>query len=153
MYGRGPDETSGVVRTGAGPRRKPFGGGTMVWHNPRGNGPQRESARPGMAAAYRPSPGSWHDGIENQARRATMSTERMTINGIELEVLRRGAGTPVLLLHGMDTVHPQARFLDLSPGTPSWFRGFFVCRAGFKPCRWRLSEERKAERGRTLPCD
>src|SRR5437870_4047334 len=113
MYGRGPDDTSGVVRTGAGPRRKPFGGGTMVWHNPRGNGPQRESARPGMAAAYRPSPGSWHDGIENQARRATMSTERMTINGIELEVLRHGAGTPLLLLHGMDTVHPQARFLDI----------------------------------------
>ncbi len=39
--------------------------------------------------------------------------DRMTINGIELEVLRRGTGTPVLLLHGMDTVHPQARFLDL----------------------------------------
>jgi pimeloyl-ACP methyl ester carboxylesterase len=43
--------------------------------------------------------------------------ERMTVNGIELEVLRRGAtgagGTPVLLLHGMDTVHPKARFLDL----------------------------------------
>src|SRR5260370_7425079 len=39
--------------------------------------------------------------------------DRMTINGIELEVLRRGKGTPVLLLHGMDTVHPKARFLDL----------------------------------------
>src|SRR5438445_7827322 len=33
---------------------------------------------------------------------------------------------------------PEARFLDLSPGTPSWFRGFFVCTAGFKPCCWRL---------------
>jgi len=42
-----------------------------------------------------------------------MSDERMTVNGIELEVLRRGTGTPVLLLHGMDTVHPKARFLDL----------------------------------------
>jgi pimeloyl-ACP methyl ester carboxylesterase len=42
-----------------------------------------------------------------------MSSDRMTVNGIELEVLRRGAGIPVLLLHGMDTVHPQARFLDL----------------------------------------
>ena len=41
-----------------------------------------------------------------------MSSDRMTVNGIELEVLRRGAGTPVLLLHGVDTVHPQARFLD-----------------------------------------
>src|SRR5437763_6039491 len=39
--------------------------------------------------------------------------DRMTINGIELEVLRRGAGTPVVLLHGMDTVPPQARLLDL----------------------------------------
>jgi pimeloyl-ACP methyl ester carboxylesterase len=49
----------------------------------------------------------------NQARWATMSSDRITVNGIELEVLRRGAGTPVLLLHGIDTVHPQARFLDL----------------------------------------
>ena len=42
-----------------------------------------------------------------------MANDRMTINGIELEVLRRGAGTPLLLLHGMDTVSPKARFLDL----------------------------------------
>jgi pimeloyl-ACP methyl ester carboxylesterase len=43
--------------------------------------------------------------------------DRMTINGIELEVLRRGpfgaGGTPLVLLHGMDTVSPHARFLDL----------------------------------------
>ena len=37
-----------------------------------------------------------------------MSDGRMTINGIELEVLRRGAGPPVVVLHGMDTVHPNA---------------------------------------------
>jgi len=37
----------------------------------------------------------------------------MTVNGIELEVLRRGVGTPLLLIHGMDTVPPKARFLDL----------------------------------------
>jgi pimeloyl-ACP methyl ester carboxylesterase len=37
----------------------------------------------------------------------------MTVNGIELEVLRRGEGMPVLLLHGMETVHPKAPFLDL----------------------------------------
>jgi pimeloyl-ACP methyl ester carboxylesterase len=42
-----------------------------------------------------------------------MPSDRMTVNGIELEVLRRGAGTPLLLLHGFDTVPPQARFLDL----------------------------------------
>ena len=43
--------------------------------------------------------------------------EGLTVGGIELEVLRRGAsgagGAPVLLLHGMDTVEPKARFLDL----------------------------------------
>src|SRR5690349_20228100 len=38
---------------------------------------------------------------------------RMTVNGIELDVLRRGQGGPVLLLHGFDTVHPTAPFLDL----------------------------------------
>jgi pimeloyl-ACP methyl ester carboxylesterase len=46
-----------------------------------------------------------------------MANERMTVNGIELEVLRRGpsgaGATPLLLLHGMDTVHPEAPFLDL----------------------------------------
>lgn len=39
--------------------------------------------------------------------------DRMTINGIELEVLRHGAGAPVLLLHGMDTVPSDAPFLKL----------------------------------------
>src|SRR4051812_36997426 len=46
-----------------------------------------------------------------------MDGDRLTVNGIELEVLHRGpgrsGGRPVLLLHGMDTVHPNARFLDL----------------------------------------
>src|SRR5438874_10313740 len=42
-----------------------------------------------------------------------MAGDRITINGIDLEMLRRGAGTPVLLLHGMDTVSPGAPFLDL----------------------------------------
>src|SRR5580704_12093533 len=39
--------------------------------------------------------------------------EKIAVNGIELEVLRRGAGAPVVLLHGMDTVSPKAPFLDL----------------------------------------
>ncbi len=43
----------------------------------------------------------------------TGATDRMTVNGIELEVLRRGAGRPVLLLHGMDSVSPAAPYLDL----------------------------------------
>src|SRR4051794_13510015 len=50
----------------------------------------------------------WMDGMDG---------DRLRVNGIELEVLRRGAdrsmGCPVLLLHGMDTVRPNARFLDL----------------------------------------
>ncbi len=42
---------------------------------------------------------------------------RIMAGGIELEVLRRGRGgagrIPVVLLHGMDTVNPASRFLDL----------------------------------------
>ena len=41
------------------------------------------------------------------------STEKMNVNGIELEVLRHGQGAPVVLLHGMDTVSAKAPFLDL----------------------------------------
>ena len=41
------------------------------------------------------------------------ATERMTINGIELEVLRHGQGAPVVLLHGIDTISAKAPFLDL----------------------------------------
>ncbi len=39
-------------------------------------------------------------------------TDRLTVAGIELEVLRRGTGRPILLLHGFDTVDPGARFLE-----------------------------------------
>jgi pimeloyl-ACP methyl ester carboxylesterase len=41
------------------------------------------------------------------------SVERMNVNGIELEVLRRGQGAPVVVLHGMDSISPSAPFLDL----------------------------------------
>jgi pimeloyl-ACP methyl ester carboxylesterase len=41
------------------------------------------------------------------------AADRATINGIELEVLRRGRGAPVVLLHGMDTLSPKAPVLDL----------------------------------------
>jgi pimeloyl-ACP methyl ester carboxylesterase len=44
---------------------------------------------------------------------ATDPTARMTVTGFDLEVLRRGGGAPAVLLHGMDTVSPKARFLDL----------------------------------------
>jgi pimeloyl-ACP methyl ester carboxylesterase len=39
--------------------------------------------------------------------------ERLSIGGIELEVLRRGTGRPILVLHGFQTIDPAARFLDL----------------------------------------
>ena len=44
---------------------------------------------------------------------AAPTSERLSIRGIELEVLRRGAGRPVLLLHGFQTIDPRAPFLDL----------------------------------------
>ena len=37
----------------------------------------------------------------------------LVVGGIELEVLRRGTGRPVLLLHGAQTVEPRAPFLDM----------------------------------------
>ena len=39
--------------------------------------------------------------------------ERLVVHGIALEVLRRGTGRPILLLHGFDTIDPAAPFLDL----------------------------------------
>jgi pimeloyl-ACP methyl ester carboxylesterase len=69
--------------------------------------------------AYRPPVASWHDGPDYPGEKRGMAndTDRMTINGIEIELLRRGprgaGGTPLVLLHGMDTVQPDARFLDL----------------------------------------
>ena len=37
----------------------------------------------------------------------------LVVGGIELEVLRRGTGRPVLLLHGAQTIEPRAPFLDM----------------------------------------
>jgi pimeloyl-ACP methyl ester carboxylesterase len=39
--------------------------------------------------------------------------DRLTVGDIELEVLCRGTGKPLVFLHGMQTVPPEARFLDL----------------------------------------
>ena len=41
------------------------------------------------------------------------TVEQLSVGGMELEVLRRGTGQPVLLLHGMQNVDPRARFVDL----------------------------------------
>ena len=42
-----------------------------------------------------------------------MGIERLAMRGIDLEVLRKGTGPPILLLHGLHTVDPDAPFLDL----------------------------------------
>jgi pimeloyl-ACP methyl ester carboxylesterase len=42
-----------------------------------------------------------------------MGLERLAVRGIDLEVLRKGEGPPILLLHGLSPVAPDARFLDL----------------------------------------
>ena len=39
-------------------------------------------------------------------------TTRITVGGTELEAVRRGAGPPLVFLHGMQTVDPRARFLE-----------------------------------------
>jgi pimeloyl-ACP methyl ester carboxylesterase len=44
---------------------------------------------------------------------AGTGTERIEVAGIELEVLRRGAGSPILLLHGFESPDPEERFLSL----------------------------------------
>jgi pimeloyl-ACP methyl ester carboxylesterase len=44
---------------------------------------------------------------------ANANAERLRVHGIELEVLRRGSGQPILALHGFDTIDPAAPFLGL----------------------------------------
>jgi pimeloyl-ACP methyl ester carboxylesterase len=43
---------------------------------------------------------------------AVTTADRITVAGIELEMLRRGAGPPILLLHGFQSPDPEARFLE-----------------------------------------
>lgn len=39
--------------------------------------------------------------------------DRLIVHGMELETIRCGVGHPILLLHGFQTIDPQARFLEL----------------------------------------
>lgn len=41
------------------------------------------------------------------------AAERLSVGNMELEVIRRGAGRPLLVLHGMQNVDPRARFVEL----------------------------------------
>jgi pimeloyl-ACP methyl ester carboxylesterase len=45
--------------------------------------------------------------------RKVSTGERLSVGGVELEVIRRGTGRPILLLHGLQHVDPAAPFLDL----------------------------------------
>jgi pimeloyl-ACP methyl ester carboxylesterase len=48
-----------------------------------------------------------------QATETAAGQQRLEVGDLELEVIRRGVDQPLLLLHGMQNVDPQARFLDL----------------------------------------
>ena len=39
--------------------------------------------------------------------------DRLAVHGIDLEVLRKGAGRPILILHGLQTIDPSAPFVEL----------------------------------------
>src|SRR4051812_35781896 len=45
-----------------------------------------------------------------------IANERMTVHGIELEVLRGGNGDPIVLLHGMRSLTSVSRFPSLLAG-------------------------------------
>ncbi len=44
---------------------------------------------------------------------APASASLLKVRDIELEVVRHGAGRPILALHGMQPIAPSARFLNL----------------------------------------
>lgn len=44
------------------------------------------------------------------------SPERLCVGPLDLEVLRRGSGRPILVVHGVNPVSPNAAFLDLLAG-------------------------------------
>src|SRR6185369_17091666 len=39
--------------------------------------------------------------------------DRLTVRGVDLEVVRRGSGRAIVFLHGFQTLDPEARFLEL----------------------------------------
>ena len=56
---------------------------------------------------------SGRDRVGRTARgRGCEMTDRPRVGDIDLEVLRRGSGRPILLIHGVNPVSPKAPFLD-----------------------------------------
>jgi pimeloyl-ACP methyl ester carboxylesterase len=45
-------------------------------------------------------------------RGGSLVSEKLTLHGIEIELLRVGAGRPILLLHGFQTFDPGGRFVE-----------------------------------------
>jgi pimeloyl-ACP methyl ester carboxylesterase len=41
------------------------------------------------------------------------AAERLHLHGVDLEILRRGSGPPLVVLHGLAPLDPQAPVLDL----------------------------------------
>ena len=80
----------------------------------------------------------------------------LSVGDIELEVIRQGAGRPILLLHGMQNVDPRARFLDLlgrraeiiAPSHPGF--GHSVRPADFDSLR--RDRTGRNSRGTTIDC-
>src|SRR5215467_6960153 len=67
-------------------------------------------ARPEVTARPpHPGPRPEGEGVHAEMKRAPW----LSAAGLDLEVVRRGAGRPVLLLHGFQNVDPGAPFLDL----------------------------------------
>src|SRR5438045_9299709 len=110
MYGRSSGETSALAEKPQGSAGRAHFGASCPHRTSTGamRGGANRAAQP-SGGAYRLNPASWHDASLNKARWSPMPNDRMTVNGIELEVLRRGAGTPLLLLPGWDPAPPPAR--------------------------------------------
>jgi len=84
--------------------------------------PQALSGFSLRAAEFAPRQTAVSDGVDRgytsstmalPLRDAKMDADRLRVHGMELEVVRRGKGRPILALHGFDTIDPAAAFLDL----------------------------------------
>jgi pimeloyl-ACP methyl ester carboxylesterase len=73
----------------------------------------REEVRRGTAVSGGADRGYTSTATALPKKDATMDAEWLRVHGIGLEVLRRGSGRPILLLHGFQTVDRRAPFLEL----------------------------------------